>query len=86
MNYETQNDQQIDKSFSQLIASAEASMGAPASWYLANTTEEKRKILIDNLAPKKVVPRNRVPLSGPYTPWPPLETIGGEDRPELGYC
>lgn len=51
MNFQTMSDKEINSRFNQLIASTEATSGAPAFWFATHNTEEQRKILAEIYRP-----------------------------------
>lgn len=74
MDFTTLSEKEIESRFNQLIASTEATSGAPTHWFAVQNIEEKREILASiyrpGLTQRYVRP---IPLSGGYTPYPPKD-------------
>lgn len=76
MKFETMPDKEIESRFSQLIASTDATCGAPSHWFAVQSVDEKREILANIYRPGLIrLHAPKVPFSGGYTPYPPKENI-----------
>lgn len=85
MKFDTMTDKEIESRFNQLIASTDATCGAPTHWFSANSVEAKREILSSVYRPGLTrLSGPKVTLSGGYTPYPPKETIDDYNYDDRG--